>query len=540
MASAGFLFFRLDITQEKKYTLAPSTNTLLGELPDIVYIKLYLDGDLPASYLKLQKEIREMINEFRMVAGDNVQYEIINPSEHSNDKAKYDFYRQLAKKGVLPVSISENEQEGVSQKILFPGAILSYRGKEVPVNFLKSRMGAGTDEIVNASVETIEYELSNGIRKLTRTEKEKIAFLEGQGEFTEPWVRDITQGLGEYYQVEHVRINHKLNALAPYRALVIARPDSAFDDKDKFIIDQFIMRGGKVLWLVDGVTADMDSLQSKPVMYGISKELNLDDMLFRYGARILPNLVMDMQSAPIPMITGMLGNQPQRSLLNWNYFPLVTPREKHPIVRNLNPIRFQFASSLDTIPVSGIKKSVLLSSSEYTRIQQTPARISLEILRAKENPSQYAHSPVILAVLLEGTFPSIFKNRISAAVAEDSAIAFKESSVPGKMIVVSDGDVIRNQVSKSTGESFPLGYDRFSGMTFGNRNFLLNCMNYLLDEEGLISLRSREIKLRVLDKNRVNRNKQTLRILNLLLPIGLVCITGILLLFLRKRRYARS
>ena len=322
-------------------------------------------------------------------------------------------------------------------------------------------------------------------------------------------------------------------------AIIIAGADSVFDEKDKFIIDQFAMKGGKILWLLDGVAADMDSLQKTPVMIGTAKELNLNDMLFRYGVRILPNLALDMQSAPIPMISGMLGNQPQRSLMNWNYFPLISPAEKHPIVRNLNAIRFQFVSGMDTIPVQGVKKTVLLKTSNYTKIQQTPARISLQMLRERENPARYNQTPAIVAVLLEGVFPSVFKNRLTEPIASNRTIGYKEQSAPCKMIVISDADVIRNQVSKANAQSFPLGYDRYSGLTFGNREFILNCMNYLLEEEGLISLRSREIKLRVLDKNLLSKHRQTIRMINLSGPILLISAIGILLTILRRRRFEK-
>ncbi|MFN4853297.1 MAG: gliding motility-associated ABC transporter substrate-binding protein GldG [Bacteroidota bacterium] len=537
--SSGFLFLRIDLTQENKYTVSPSTSQLLNNLPDVVYVKLYLDGDLPPAYLKLQKEIRELLDEFHSIASDNIQFEIINPSEHTSEKEKFNFYKQLVKKGVLPVSISENQKEGVTQKIIFPGAMVSYRGRELPANFLQSKMGAQTEEIINASIENVEYELTNAIRKLTRISKQKVAFIEGHGEYAEIWVRDIQKAFEEYYDVSRIRLNHRLDALSGMNAIIIAGADSTFDEKDKFIIDQFAMKGGKILWLLDGVAADMDSLQKTPVMIGTAKELNLNDMLFRYGVRILPNLVLDMQSAPIPMISGMLGNQPQRSLMNWNYFPLISPAEKHPIVRNLNAIRFQFVSGMDTIPVQGVKKTVLLKTSAYTRIQQTPARISLQMLRERENPARYNQTPAIVAVLLEGVFPSVFKNRLTEPIASDSTIGYKEQSLPCKMIVVSDADVIRNQVSKANAQAFPLGYDRYSGLTFGNRDFILNCMNYLLEEEGLISLRSREIKLRVLDKNLLTKHRQSISMINLAGPILLISVTGILLTILRRRRFEK-
>ena len=533
-----YAFYRIDLTSEKRYTLSPATKELVIKLDDIVYIKIYLDGDLPAGYKRLKRETKEILDEFKVFAGENIEYEFINPSENQNEADRISLYKQLMKKGLEPVTISESEKESVSQKTIFPGAIATYRSKEFPLQLLKTQVGTVQEVVLNNSIEGLEYEISNVIRKLTRKSSERIALLEGQKELDEIWTRDFVKSLQEYYQVERVKLNQQFDALKNYQALIVAKPDSMFDDKDKFAIDQFVMKGGKVLWLLDPVYAEMDSLQKSPITYGVQNPLNLEDMLFVYGVRLNNNLVMDIQAAPIPMITGMMGNVPQRSLLPWYYFPLSPPKINHPIVNNLNAVKFQFASQLDTLTTKGLKKTVLLSSSQYSRVVNVPVKISLDLLRQKPVQEQYNKSFIPLAVLLEGNFTSCFKNRLPKAITQDPAIGFKEISVENKMIIISDGDVVRNQISKNSSEAYPLGFDRFSGETFGNKNFLLNCVNYLLDESGLIAVRSREIKLRMLDKTKIENEKLFWQILNVISPLLIIVTFGLIMFFIRKRKFS--
>ncbi len=335
-----------------------------------------------------------------------------------------------------------------------------------------------------------------------------------------------------------MQIKNQLNALQDYDCLVIAKPDSAFDEKDKFIIDQFIMRGGKVLWLLDMMSADMDSLARKNEFIAIPKELNLDDMLFRYGVRLNKDLVMDLQSVPIPILTGYVGNRPQNSLLPWFYYPLVTPTSKHPIVNNLNAIRFAFAGSIDTIVSAHIKKTILLQSSHYCKTVQSPAVVDLNILRKDPDEKEYRNPPVNLAVLLEGSFRSNFANRIPYQIATDSTIGFKADGKPTSMIVISDGDVIRNDYKRSSNTVYPLGMDRYTGQFYGNKNLLLNCIDYLCDNSGLMALRAKEFKLRLLDKTRFDPDKKMLQIVNVALPVLLIILFAMIKLLMRKKKFS--
>jgi len=536
--AGSFIFKRFDLTTEKRYTLSDATIELLKNLKDVAYFKIYLEGDnLDANYMRLRNETKEMLDEFRALAGDNIQYEFINPSESSDKNERYETYRLLSKKGLMPATVSENEKDAISQKILFPGAILTYQERETPVQLLKPQLGYAEEININSSIQSLEYEISNSIRKLFVRNKPRVAILQGHGELNEIWLRDFIKSLEEYYEVSLNIINGNFKGLQNKDALIIAQPDSMFSEKDKFVIDQFIMHGGKVLWMIDPIYANMDSLRDKPVMFGLPLEINLDDQLFKYGVRLNANLAMDIQAAPIPMITGSVGNQNQRTLVPWYFFPLSFPLSKHPIVNNLNAVKFDFVSTIDTVNSNNIKKTILLTTSKYSRTLNSPVRISLEVLKQEPQEKQYNKSFLPLSVLLEGQFESLYKNRIPPAIANDSAIDFKTNSVATKMIFIADGDVCKNQVQKNTQNVYPLGYDRFSGQTFGNKNFLLNCMNYLLDNSGLISVRSRELKLRLLDKQKIENSRVSLQVASTTIPILLIITLGLVQFFLRKKKY---
>jgi ABC-2 type transport system permease protein len=536
----SFLFKRFDLTTEKRYTLSSATIELLKNLDDIAYFKIYLEGDnLDANYKRLRNETKEMLDEFRVYAGDNIQYEFVNPSQSPDKNQRFEVYTLLSKKGLLPTTLSETGKDEVTQKILFPGAIITYKERETPVQLLKPQLGFSQEVNINSSIQGLEYEISNAIRKLAVIKKPKVAILAGHGELSEIWLRDFIKSLDEYYEVSLNKINENIKGLENKDALIIAQPDSAFSEKDKFVIDQFIMHGGKVLWMIDPIYANMDSLRDKPVMFGLPIELNLEDQLFKYGVRLNTNLIMDVQAAPIPMITGNVGNQSQRSLLPWYFFPLAFPISKHPIVNNLNAVKFDFASTIDTVNSKNVQKTILLTSSKYSRALNAPVRISLEVLRKEPEEKLYNKSFMPISVLLEGNFESLYKNRIPPAIANDSVIDFKSSSLTTKMIVIADGDVCKNQVQKNTQNVYPLGYDRFSGQTFGNKNFLLNCMNYLLDNSGLISVRSRELKLRLLDKKKAEENKSAIKIASTTIPILIIILIGIAQYILRKNKYSK-
>ena len=422
----------------------------------------------------------------------------------------------------------------------------------MPLQLLIDQMGIESENVLNNSIQALEYNISNVIRKLSIKSKPKIAIIEGHGELNNYAMYDITSALSQYYQVERVRLDEKINKLTNreisdttatkisniYKAIIIAKPDSSFSEKDKFIIDQYVMYGGKILWLIDPVFASMDSLKNTSQTVGITNELNLADQLFRYGVRLNTNLIMDISALQIPIVTGKVGNQPQTSFLPWYFFPIIMPTANHPIVKNLNAIKTEFVSSIDTID-NGIKKTILLTSSKYSRLVNTPVIIDLAILR-KEPEERLFNKPFqSVAVLLEGEFESNFSNRISTEISQSDKIGFLEKSKPTSMIVISDGDVIKSEFHYSKGYPLPLGYDQYTGQMFGNKEFILNCMNYLCDDSGLITVRSRELKLRMLDKTKIEKSKIQWQVINVVLPVVIVILFGFLMAFLRKRRYTK-
>lgn len=546
----SFLFTRFDLTSEKRYSLSPATKKLLKETDDIVYFRIYLEGEFPAGFKRLRNATKEMLDEFRAY-NKNIQYEFINPSRSDNEQERNDTYQLLIEKGLQPTNLQVNTKEGLEQQMIFPGAIANYKSNEIPVELLASQVGVPPEEVLNNSIQGIEFRLASAIRDLTIVNKPTVAFIRGHGELENKYIYDIGQALSKQYTVGVISIGGQLSSLTKrdslsddktrivnkYDAIVIAKPDSSFSEKDKFIIDQYIMRGGKVLWMIDPVFASMDSLEAAETTLGIAQNLNLEDMLFRYGVRLNTDLIMDLNALPIPLRTGQVGSQPKIDFFPWYYFPVITPTENHPIVKNLNAIKTEFVSSIDTIKVPDVKKTILLKTSLYSRTISTPALITLAIMEQEPDERAYSGPQKTVAVLLEGEFRSDYENRLPPEIQNNKDIGFLLKSKPTKMIVVSDGDVIRNQLHFSQGYPMPLGYDQYTGQTFGNKDFILNALDYLLDESGLISIRSREVKLRLLDMTRVNNHKIFWQSFNIFFPVLLVIVYGLIRYYLRKRKY---
>ncbi len=552
---AQYVFTRFDLTAEKRYTLSPATKKLLKEVDDIVYFKVYLDGEFPAGFKRLRNATREMLDEFRAYS-DYIEYEFEDPNALEDPNDRQNLYRELVEKGLQPTDLQVNDKDGMRQQIIFPGLIVTHRGREIPVELLANQIATPHEQLLNNSVQNLEYELASAVRRLTDTYKLKIGFVSGHREMEDAGLADIAMSLSEYYNVERVSIDGKITSLTEhklvdstsgkyrilnkYKALIIARPDSTFSEKDKFILDQYVMRGGSLLWLIDPVIAEMDSLKTSPQLYAVPRDLNLEDMLFKYGVRINNDLVMDINHLPIMLVTGYMGNQPQMGFMPWPYFPLLLPSGDHPIIKNLNAVKSQFVSSIDTVGAKDIKKTILLTSSDYSRTANSPVIVDLNSARRNPDERLYTKSRIPVAVLLEGKFESLYKNRIPPELANDESIGFIDDGADAKMIFISDGDVIRNQLHRKQGYPLPLGYDQDSRQTFGNKDLIMNAMNYLVEDDGLISVRSRDIKIRLLDKTKILRERLFWQILNTVLPVLLVIVYGIVQAWLRRRKYARK
>jgi len=539
----SYFFIRLDLTAEKRFTLHPSTKELLGKLDDVVFVKVYLEGDdLPIGFKRLQKSVKEMLDELGIYANANLQYQFVNPLEKATDsKSQQKIMEELMMRGLQPTDLQERTKEGkVSKKRIFPACLISYKGREIAVNLLKNIRNVDADENLNNSIQSLEFELTNGIRKLSRGNPPKIAFVQGHGELPEPFIRDFALSLAEYYHVEQAYIGGETDSLFKYTVLVIAKPQKPFSEADRFAVDQFIMQGGKVLWLIDGVVADMDSIYMG-TMLGMQNDVQLTDQLFKYGVRIEPALVQDMRCASIGVNVAMPGEQPQIEAMPWLYYPLIVTKNNHPVTKYLNVLLMPFASTIDTLDDKNplVDKTVLLTSSEFSRQVgfNIPQPIELEFIQASESEFRERNIPV--AVLLEGTFQSVYKNLTVNDLVKKRGKKFKNSSTDTKMIVVSSGDMIRNEMTMD-GEMQPVGFNPYTRQFFaGNKEFLTNAINYLCDDEGLMSIRSREIKLRLLDKKAVSANYTFWQLLNTLVPILIIISFGIAVYYVRKAKYAK-
>ncbi|MFH1936113.1 MAG: gliding motility-associated ABC transporter substrate-binding protein GldG [Bacteroidota bacterium] len=549
---ASFVFTRIDLTAEKRYSLSPAVKTMLKGLQDDVFFRVYLDGELPSGFRRLSNETRDMLNEFRAYS-DHIHFEFIDPSASPLARERNDTYRLLVEQGLQPTDLRVTNKGESSQLIIFPGAIVVYRGRELPVQILMTQLGQDPQKVLNNSIQALEYNLGNAVDKLINTTKPRVAILEGHGELSRGQTIDLEGALSEYYNVERIAINSKINSLTvrlqtdssgsplvnTFKALIIAGPERSFNEKDKFLIDQFIMRGGRILWMIDPVFAKMDSLQQYASTMGLANDINLDDMLFNYGVRLNKNLVMDMSALPIPVKTGQIGDQPQFDFFPWYYFPLITPSSNHPVVNGLNAIKTEFISSLDTVEASGVRKTVLLTSSRYSRIVNAPVLIDLEILRHEPDQRMYSSGPQPVALLLEGEFTSAYLFRLPPEIEQNEDLGFRKKSRPTRMVVIADGDIAKNQYHITQKYPLPLGYDQYTGQTFGNKELLMNIMNYLCDDSGLISIRSRELKLRLLDMTRLTSERPLWQTLNVVVPILLIVGFGLVKYQVRRRKYAK-
>ena len=550
----SFVFTRFDLTAEKRYTLSNTTKETLQKLDDYVYFKVYLEGDFPAGFKKLRRETKEMLDEFRAYS-KYIDYEFINPSEGSNRNEIEEGYKLLYQAGLNPTNLIDQNPDGsTKQMIIWPGALVSYGNEtEIPIDLLETQLGQSSEEALNASMQNLEFRLLDAVKKVTRSKRPSIAFIEGHGELSETEVYDITQTLQQNYHVTRGEIDGKVDALIErhenakgevttaikYDAIVIAKPTEPFDERDKFLIDQYIMHGGKVLWLVEPVFATMDSLTSQESTIGIDLDLNLDDMLFKYGVRLNHNLLLDMNCAALPIRTGQLAGQAQLEFYRWFYFPLAQAASNHPLVRNMNAVKLDFVSSIDaTTSESGVVKTPLLKTSDYTKISGTPVYISLAMLRQNPDKRMFPSRSQNVAYLLKGTFPSLYANRITSEIEESTVMDFMPESVPTAMIVVADGDIIRNQLEVRTKKPLPLGYDQYTQNTYSNKAFIENAISFLVDGESLIELRSREFKIRLLDPDKKVRQRLRWQMVNVFVPIGLVILLGVIMALIRRKKYS--
>ncbi len=541
--------FRWDLTAEKRYSLGKSTLALLEQVEEPLLFTVYLEGDLPTGFQRLKRETLQMLNEFR-AENRLVQFRLVDPSESEDERDRAEVYQQLRTKGLGAVQVEIKEKNGVRNVELFPGAVASYGDKETVVLLLTEQFAVAPEAQINASVQNLEYALANSLRQLVLQDRPRVALLEGHGELPRPKSASLEYELSKNYTVERFNLREfvvdsttqqlslvqQQLRLNTFQLVVINKPTQPFSDLDKWLLDQYVMSGGKVIWAVDAVHAEIDSLSRAPefLAYPQWDALRLSDQLFGYGVRVNTSLVQDLVAG---------GVNDRRAVHRWVYFPLLMAQTKHPISKDLNAVRVEFGTSLDTVAVPGVKKTVLLQSSPYAKRQATPSVVSLRTLYEEPAEATFQDRLLPMAVLLEGKFPSVFKNRIAPKNEAGKLIPLLSESKPTQMVVVADGDLAKNQLNVvnpnlARGIPLPMGYDQYTDMQYGNANFVLNTVDYLLDSQGLIGVRSREVKLRLLDAQRVTREGSFWKTLNTVLPLALVALGGFLFRLNRKRRYS--
>lgn len=532
-------FHRFDLTKDKRYTLSATSLNIIKQVKNPLSVKVYMQGDLPAEFKRLQQETRQLLEEFQGY-NSNIVFEFVDPLE--NEEESMDNIKELYRKGLTPINITVDDKGKQSQAMVFPWAIAVYNNKEVNIPLLKNRMGASTTDKVIGSVQHLEYSIADAFNKITQEKQKKVAIIKGNGELNEAFIAKFLLQVRESYHIGPFTLDSvsknptaSLDALKKYDLAIIAKPTETFSDAEKQVLDQFIMNGGKTMWLIDQVSVEMDSLyNSSGATLAYPRDLNLNDMFFKYGIRINPDMVKDEQGSPIKLASGDPGSAAQFQEFVWKFAPQVYPSSQHPIVKNLGGIKFDFANSIDTLK-NGIKKTILLQSSQYSKKIGTPAEVNLAIVTEETTPNDYLNKGNInLSVLLEGQFHSMFENRVLPFDQK----SFETKGKENKMIVISDGDLIRNQLDKNM-QPVELGYDQRSGNLYDNKDFLINCVNYLLDDNGLINIRSKDLDLPLLDKEKVYANYTQTQLITIGLPILILGLFGLLFTFLRKRKYSK-
>ncbi|AUD05082.1 gliding motility-associated ABC transporter substrate-binding protein GldG [Spirosoma pollinicola] len=534
---SAFVFFRLDLTQEKRYTLSEATQTLLANLPDDIHVDVYLTGDLPPGFKRLENAVRETLDEFEARAGKTVTYRFIDPALITNPEEKNKFIDKLQLKGLLPTNLVANEGGKRTEKLVFPGVVVSYQGKETAVLLLKGNQTASKEEQLNQSYEGVEFQLASAIRKLTQTEnnRRRVGLLYDHTQVPPSRFADLLASVQQNYDLFFIDMT-KPGPIVGLDVMLVPKPDKPFSEEAIFKIDQYVVNGGRALFFVDGQR--VDSVNNEGT-YAQPISLNLDDLFFRWGVRLNRDVVKDFYCAPIPLNVGNLGDKPNIQLVPWRFYPLINNfgSSGNPIVRNLDAVLARFTSTLDTVRAPGILKTPLLLTSAYTKVLKAPALISYNEARQQPDPKTYNEGVKIIGCLLEGRFQSLFANRILPG--DPRAAGFKAEGVASRVLICSDGDLIVNDVDYKRNTPYPLGFDRFTRNTFANKDFALNAIDYLVDPNGVIAARSRTVTLRPLDKIKVDANRTGWQLLNLLGPLALVGIVGFVWQVVRRRRYGK-
>jgi gliding-associated putative ABC transporter substrate-binding component GldG len=542
---AGHFFFnRFDLTSDQRYTLSETSLTIIKEVKEPLYVDVFLEGNFPGEFKKLQTEMQQLLEEFKAY-NSNVIFQFVNPLEKEEEREK--IMQQFYDRGLTPLNVTLDEKGKQTQEVVFPWAVVTYGNKSTKVPLLKNMMGASTAQKVVSSVQHLEYAFANAFNTVSKTREKKIAIIKGNGELHELQIADFLKSVRENYYIGPFTLDsvakdpkNTLKALNKYDLAIIAKPTEAFSDQEKQVLDQFIMKGGKTLWLIDQVNMEMDSLMNTGENLAYPRDLNLNDLFFKYGIRIKPDLVKDLMATPISLATGQQGSATQYTKFAWLYSPMIYPGENKdkskisPIVSNLDGIKFEFTNPIEVLK-NDVKKTVLLQSSPYSRVVGTPTPVNLSMVEERPDQKEFmGKGNLPVAVLMEGTFRSVYQNRVLPFKDSDFSPIGKEN----KMIVISDGDVVKNQLDKNF-QPLELGFDKWTNNLYANKEFMMNCVNYLLDDNGLINIRSKEVDLPILDTQKVTEEYTFSQSITIGVPIVLLAVFGFVFTFLRKRKYSK-
>lgn len=540
---SDYVYTDFDLTDDHRFTLSHSTKDLVESADDNITIRVLLDGEFPAGFKRLQTSVRDILSKFRSING-KIVYEFDDPNAGSPQVVERNI-KQLVEEKIIPVNLSYSDGTQFVQKPVFPFAIITYKAKKYVVNLLEEQKpGDDEEEILNNSISLLEYKFANTFQMMLSQKMKNILFTQGNGEFDDSQLFRLTAELRKFNKVGLVSLDSLIRLDSTIDLVIIPSPKKPFSLQNQFKLDQYVMDGGKIIWMIDKFETSLDSINKYQFYVPTANETGLDEMLFKYGVRIMPDLIMDLECSQIPQVIGMAGDKPQTRLFPWPYHLAIASNNNHPIVNNIDRVNLFFPSTIDTIKTNtSIKKTTLLKSSKYSRSQLAPVRLTFEILKTAPDPAKYNSGNRPVAVLLEGQFESFFKNRLTPdfkAVLDQIHVAFKEQSKPTKQIVVSDADFAKNLVNKETGITEDIGYNKWERRYYkGNKDFILNAVEYMLNGEQVLDARSKEVKLRLLDGIKTKTERTKWQAINVVLPIVLLVIFGIMYQIFRRRKYAK-
>ncbi len=533
----------IDLSEDRRFSLTPATIRTIEKAQDNLYVKVLLEGEFPAGFKRLQQGVTDLLFQYKKRNG-YLSFEFENPNEGSIEEIN-DRREKLSKDGLVPVNLQVRSGSEKNEQLIYPYAIFNYGERKIAISLLENVPELDQEQNLNNSISQLEYKFTNAIDKLLFPEKKNVLITRSNGELTTEETKAIETLLRPFYNVGRVNLDSVYQIKKETDVVLILKPTQAFSERSKFILDQYVMNGGKLFWFVDALKMNLDSLATRAEFIPEPLDLNLSDLFFKYGIRIESNLVLDLECSKIPQVIGKLGDKPQIELFPWYYYPIPAPRSNHPIVNNIDRILLDFPASIDTLKTKqAIEKIPLIVSSNYSRYQLAPTKVSFDILRYKPEPDKFNKPNLTMGILLEGSFNSCFENRVDESMLQSLKSIqseFKASSPPTKMIVVADGDVLRNYYDHNTNKFSMLGYSKFEKMSYnGNKEFFLNAMEYLSNKENILEARSKQYKIRLLDQVRIEKERGFWQTLNLGVPLIALIIFGIFNTYWRGKRYTKK